>query len=131
MSLTSRRHLQHPKLLTACTAVVWLFGCSSIINAILNANTYRDFLYASAPIIFATGLYAHTRYPTKLGWLIIVFFLLIPSIVGVISGLMSIYFDIGVKYSWETFINAMLVDIALLLSLFVFLYIAKIAETNP
>jgi len=44
---------------------------------------------------------------------------------------MSIYFDIGVKYSWETFINAMLVDIALLLSLFVFLYIAKIAETNP
>lgn len=87
-------------------------------------------MYASAPIIFATGIYAHIRYPTKLGWLVIAFLLLTPSIIGTISGITYVYLGIGVKYSWQTLFNVLLLDIALFLALFVFLHFAKVSETD-
>jgi hypothetical protein len=128
MNLICKSQLNHPKLLTVFIVIVGILGGFSIINAILNANSYHDFVYASIPFMFAAGIYEHSRYPTKLGWLAIAFLLLTLSIIETIGGLMPIYFDIGVKYSWQSFTNILSIDMVLLLVVFGFIYITKVTK---
>lgn len=131
MNLINKSHLKHPRLLTGCILILGLLGCFNTTNALLHAGTFRDIFYTSIPLLFTVMLYTHFRYPTKFGWIVISLLLLTPSIAGIVIGSISIYLDIGSKYSWTVLVDFLLINIAVLLVIALILYSAKITEIKP
>jgi hypothetical protein len=79
MFLINKSKLKYPKLFACCVAFFGVLGCATLFNALRYANLLSDFIYSSIPLLLATLLYAHWRFPTPRGWLALACLLLILS----------------------------------------------------
>jgi len=127
MNSINKYRLRHPFIMSIFIIGMAIVSALAIFNALRNGVGSENKLWGFIPAIFTVLVIAHARFPTKMGWWILVIGLIGITASGIFIGLFSVYSDLVSKYSLIDLLKLTLVDLITALAVAFFLYSSSVA----